>query len=82
MNPVAARFRAERDHRISDPSRCTEENLVLVRNAMTDHIHERILRVNIVEDDFASDRRHTHTIPICTYSSHHTLEQVSIFFLF
>jgi len=78
MNPVTARLRPEIDHRIADPSRCSKKDLVLVRYTETKDVDQWILRINIVENDFAADSRHPHTIPVSSYTRHDTLHEMTV----
>ena len=64
MNSIAASARTDGDDRIADALRDGENQILLVEEADTHRVDERVALVGFVERDFASNGRNTDAIAV------------------
>ncbi len=76
-DPVASRRRAEQHRQVAFALGPGEHEPFGGKDAETEHVHERVAAVRVVEHDLAADGRHADRVPIAADPGHDALEEVA-----
>src|SRR5437762_4728261 len=79
MNAVAAGFCADINHGIARAFGFGEKQILFARDAESQRVDQRILRVAWLESDFSSDRGDTKTVAVASDAPNHSVEDAAIF---
>ena len=64
MNAVTPSLRPDVKHRVPDPLRLPEKDLVFTHDPECERVYQRVETVRLVEYDFPADRRHPERVPV------------------
>ena len=78
MDSIAARFRADIEHRIPDASGLAIKNLILAHHAQRERIHQRVAGIAGFEARFSAQVRYAKAIPIPGDAADHALQNLVI----
>jgi hypothetical protein len=77
VDAVAARLRADVDHRVADAGGARAEDPVGADQTDGEGVHEDVLVVRGIEVDLAADGRHADAIAVATDAAHDATDQVA-----
>src|SRR6267143_3445420 len=78
VDPVAARARADREENVAHALRRGLDEILLLQDADTHRVDERIAGVAGREVDFATNRRDTHTVAVVADAAYDAGEQIPV----
>src|SRR5206468_7306606 len=79
VNPVAARFCADVNHRIAGTFGFGEKDFFFFGDTERERVDERILRIARLEADFAADGGNAETVSVTSDAANDAVEDAAVF---